>query len=143
MYYKLGKACVTNWGSFVLLQIRANVVTNWGSFIITNWGKCCYKLGQLLQIRATVITKQGSYYKLGQVLQIRAIIANWGIAAVSVQPLLPNRKCNPCLNRCTKLLSMTDANETNKEKDKNSGHLSKKTKISNELLQVAQHEKSF
>ena len=28
MYYKLGQACVTNWGSFVLLQIRANVVTN-------------------------------------------------------------------------------------------------------------------
>ena len=51
------QACVTNWGSFVLLQIRANVVTNWGSFIITNWGKCCYKLGQLLQIRATFITK--------------------------------------------------------------------------------------
>ena len=28
--------CITNWGSFVLLQIRENVVTNWGSFIITN-----------------------------------------------------------------------------------------------------------
>ena len=79
MYYKLGQACVTNWGSFVLLQIRANVVTNWGSFIITNQGKCCYKLGQLLQIRATVITKQGSYYKLGQnVLQIGAGIINDG-----------------------------------------------------------------
>ena len=36
MYYKLGQAGVTNWGSFVLLQIRANVVKNWGSFIITN-----------------------------------------------------------------------------------------------------------
>ena len=48
MYYKLGEACVTNWGSFVLLQIRA-----------------------------TVITKYGSYYKLGQIaLQIRAIITN-------------------------------------------------------------------
>ena len=57
MYYKLGQASVTNWDSFVLLQIRANVVTNWGRFIITNWGKCCYKLRQLLQIRATVITK--------------------------------------------------------------------------------------
>ena len=79
MYYKLGQACVTNWGSFVLLQIRANVVTNWGSFIITNWGKCCYKLGQLLQIRATVITKQGSYYKLGQnLLQIGVGITNQG-----------------------------------------------------------------
>ena len=51
MYYKLGQACVTNWGSFVLFQIRANVVTNWGKM----------------------------YYKLGQVLQIRAIITNWGI----------------------------------------------------------------
>ena len=56
MYYKLGQACVTNWGNFVLLQIRENI-TNWGSFIITNWGKCCYKLKQLLQISATVITK--------------------------------------------------------------------------------------
>ena len=56
MYYKLGQACVTNWGSFVLLQIRSNVITNWDSYIITNWGKCCYKLEQLLQIRATVIT---------------------------------------------------------------------------------------
>ena len=36
MYYKLGQACVTNWGSFVLLQIRANVVTNWDRFNITN-----------------------------------------------------------------------------------------------------------
>ena len=64
MYYKLGQSCVTNWGSFV----------------ITNWGKCCYKFGQLLQIRATVIAKLGSNYKLGQnLLQIRAIITNWGI----------------------------------------------------------------
>ena len=57
MYFKLGQGCVANWGSFVLLQIRANVVTNWGLFIITNWGKCCYKLGQPLEIRAAVITK--------------------------------------------------------------------------------------
>ena len=63
--------CITNWGSFVLLQIRANVVTNWGSFIITNWGSY-YKLGQpLLQNRAA-ITNWGRYYKLGQLLQIRA-----------------------------------------------------------------------
>ena len=79
MYYKLGQAGVTNWRSFVLLQIRANVVANWGSFITTNWDKCCYKLGQLLQIRATVIIKQGSYYKLEQnVLQIGAGITNQG-----------------------------------------------------------------
>ena len=47
MFYKLGKACVTNWGSFVLLQIRVKVVTNWDSFIITNW--------------ASVVTTWGSY----------------------------------------------------------------------------------
>ena len=83
MYYKLGQACVTNWGGFVLLQIRANVTTSWGSFIVTNQSKCCYKLAQLLQIRATVITKQGSYYKLGQnLLQIRAIITNWVITGL-------------------------------------------------------------
>ena len=35
-------------GQLVLIQIRASVVTNWGSFIITNWGKCCYKLAQTL-----------------------------------------------------------------------------------------------
>ena len=63
MYYKLGQACVTNWGSFVLLQIRANVVTNWGSFVITNWGKM--------------------YYKSGQVLQIKDIITNWGITTTT------------------------------------------------------------
>ena len=57
MYYKLGQACITNWGSFVLLQIRANIVKNWGRAIFTNWGKCRYKLGKLLQIRATVIAK--------------------------------------------------------------------------------------
>ena len=36
MYYKSGQACVTDWGSFVLLQIKENVVTNWDSFIVTN-----------------------------------------------------------------------------------------------------------
>ena len=67
MYYKLGQACITNWNSFVLLQIRKNFVTNWGSFIITNWGKCCYKLSQILQIRA--------------------IITNWDVT-VSIYPFL-------------------------------------------------------
>ena len=63
MYYKLGQACVTNWDSFVLLQIRANVVTNWGSFSITNLG--------------SVVKNWGSYYKLGQLLlQNRAVITN-------------------------------------------------------------------
>ena len=46
---------------------------------VINWGKQCYKLGQLLPIRTTIITKRDSYYKLGQVLQIRAVIKNWGI----------------------------------------------------------------
>ena len=66
MYYKLGQAFVTNWGSFVLLQIRANVVKNWDSFLIPDWGNCYYKLGQ-------------------NVLQVRAIITNWGII-----PTTPN-----------------------------------------------------
>ena len=57
MYYKLGQACVTNWGSFVLLQIRANIVTNWGSY---------YKLGQLLLQNRAAITNWGKmYHKLG------------------------------------------------------------------------------
>ena len=78
-YYKLGQACVTNWGSFFyynlrqtllqigaasLLQIRATVVTNWGSY---------YKSGQpLLQNRAAIINWGKMYYKLGQLLQIGA-----------------------------------------------------------------------
>ena len=70
MYYKLRQACVRSWGGFVLLQIRANIVTN--------WGKGCYKLGQVLQISATVIRKYGSYYKLEQdLLRIGAGITNW------------------------------------------------------------------
>ena len=64
MYYKLGQACITNWGSFVSLQIRANVVTEWGSY---------YKLGQpLLQNRAATTNWGKMYYKLGQLLQIGA-----------------------------------------------------------------------
>ena len=69
--YKLGQACVTNWNSFILLQIKANVVTNWGNY---------YKLGQpLLQNRAAITNWGEIYYKLEQVLQIREIITNWGI----------------------------------------------------------------
>ena len=65
MYYKLGQSCVTNLGTFVILQIRANVVTSWGSFIITNW--------------TSAVTSLGSYYKLGEsLLQKRAAITNWG-----------------------------------------------------------------
>ena len=57
MYYKLGQAFATDRGSFVLSKISENVVTNRGSFLIANWGNCGYKLGHLLQIKATVITK--------------------------------------------------------------------------------------
>ena len=78
--------------ALLLLQIRANVVRNWGSFIITIWGKCCYKLVYLLQIRATVITNTAGvtnwakmYCKLGQVLQIRALITNWGITLIYIR----------------------------------------------------------
>ena len=84
----MGQACITNWGSFVLLKIRANVVTNWGSFTITNWDKCFYKLEQLLQIRATITNCSKIYYKLGQVQQIGEIIANSGIARGIDRPLL-------------------------------------------------------
>ena len=74
MYYKLGQACITNWGSFVLLQIRTNVVTNWGSY---------YKLGQPLLQKMTVIANRSKIYqKLGQVLQIMAVVTNWGITTV-------------------------------------------------------------
>ena len=59
MYYKLGQACVTNWGSY-------------------------YKSGQpLLQNRAAIKNWGKMYYKLGQVLQIRAIITYWGITVIS------------------------------------------------------------
>ena len=62
MYYKLGQACVTNWGSLNVLQIGANIVTNWDSFI-----------------RASFITNWGRYYKLGQpLLKNRAAITDWG-----------------------------------------------------------------
>ena len=82
MYYTLGQDCVTNWGSFVLSQIRVNVVTNWGRFIITNWGSY-YKLGPpLLQNRAATTNWGKIYYKLWQVLQIRAIITNWDITCL-------------------------------------------------------------
>ena len=62
----------------MLLQIEVSVITNWASLVITKWGRRYYKLTQLLQIRATVITNSGSYYKLGQaLLQIGAAITNW------------------------------------------------------------------
>ena len=69
-YYKLG---------------QLSFITNWGSLIITKWGRRYYKLGQLLLIRATVITNWGSYYKLGQtLLQIWAAITNWATTSNDV-----------------------------------------------------------
>ena len=47
MYYKLRQGSVTNWGTFVLLQFRTNIVTNMDSFIIT-------LLQVLLQIGAAI-----------------------------------------------------------------------------------------
>ena len=88
MYYKLGQTCITNWGSFVLLESRANVVTNWGASllhigVVTIWGSY-YKLGQpllqnrqLLQIGAKFITNWDRY------LQIRTIITNWCVTICS------------------------------------------------------------
>ena len=37
-----------------------------------NWSKCCYKIGQLLQIRVKSITNWDRYYKLEQLIQIGA-----------------------------------------------------------------------
>ena len=91
MYYKLGQACGTDRGSFVLSKISANVVTNRGSFLIANWGIVVtnwgiyYKLRQpLLQNRAAITNWGKSYYKLGQVLQVRVITKNWGITSVNL-----------------------------------------------------------
>ena len=57
-------------GAASLLQIGASVVTNQGSY---------YKLGQPLLQNRTAIKNWGNFfYKLGQVLQIRAIIKNLG-----------------------------------------------------------------
>ena len=59
---------------------------------ITNWGKCYYKLGQLiyykmgqalLQIWAAITNWCKLYNKLGQLLQIEAIITNWGITTLA------------------------------------------------------------
>ena len=52
MCYKLGKVCVTNWDSFVLLQLGQTLQI--GASFVTNWGKTYYKLGQVLQIRAII-----------------------------------------------------------------------------------------
>ena len=92
MYYKLGQACVTIWGSFVcyklgqtLLQIGAASLLQIGASVVTNWDSY-YKLGQpLLQNRAAITNWGKMYYRLGQVLQIRVIITNWGITNATLQ----------------------------------------------------------
>ena len=64
-YYKLGQTWLQI-GAALLLQIEASVVINWGRY---------YKLGEpLLQNRAAITNWAKTYYKLGQVLQIRATI---------------------------------------------------------------------
>ena len=82
MYYKLGQAGVTNQGSFVLLQVRANVVTIGAASLtqiraifVTNWGSF-YKLRQnVLQIWAG-ITNQSNYYKLGHNIAEPTVLEN-------------------------------------------------------------------
>lgn len=52
-----------------ILLIGAVVLTNHASFVMVNWGKKCYKLGQvtLSYIGANIITTiWGSYHKLGK-----------------------------------------------------------------------------
>ena len=72
-YYKLGKMLLQTGGASSL-QIGASVNSNRGSY---------YKLGQwLLQNRAAFTNWGKICYKLGQLIQIRAIITNWGIADV-------------------------------------------------------------
>ena len=79
----MGQAFVTNWGSFLLLQIRANIVINWDSN---------YKLGQPLLQNRSAITNWGKiHHKLGQVLKIRAIITYWRIYIHKKTPLLESR----------------------------------------------------
>ena len=65
---QIGTSLITNSGSFILLQIGASVITNWGSFVITNWGKCYYKLEQLNYYKSRLLQVRGNrYYKLGLV----------------------------------------------------------------------------
>ena len=56
----------------------------WGKLVLQIGAALfCYKLEQpLLQNRAAITNWSKMFYKLGQVLQIRATIANWGIATV-------------------------------------------------------------
>ena len=83
MYYKLGEACDTNWGSFVLLQNEQTLLQ--------------IRRSSLLQIEITVVTKLGSFYTLGQpLLQNRTAITTWGKLycklgqALQIRTIIPN-----------------------------------------------------
>ena len=77
MYYKLGQACY-KLGQLCFITNQGKRFYKLGQLHYYKLGQC-YKLGQLLQIRPTVITKQDSYYKLSEnVLQIGAGITNQG-----------------------------------------------------------------
>ena len=87
---QLGQLSVKNWGSFVLLQTRANVIKigaaslfQFGAGAVTNLDSY-YKLRHpLLENMAAITNWVKMYYKLGQELQIRAIITNWCIKTKS------------------------------------------------------------
>ena len=52
MYYKLGQACVKNWGSFIII----------------NWGKCCYISGNHYYKIVQLLVETGAkciIYKIG------------------------------------------------------------------------------
>ena len=51
--------CITNWGSFVLLQIRARNITYLGRQVLIQIGRA---------IRTIAFAKRGRYYNLGKIL---------------------------------------------------------------------------
>ena len=76
MRYNLGNL-VLKIGAALFCYRLGQTLLKLGSFIIPIWSRCCYKFGQLLQIKAPIVRKYGSYYNLGQdVLQIRSGITN-------------------------------------------------------------------
>ena len=82
MYYKFVQTCKTKWVRFVLSEIVVNVVTDCFSSVIISSGKSFYKIGQLLEIRATVNRHSSSNYKDGQNLfKIRGNNRYWGLAS--------------------------------------------------------------
>ena len=63
MHYKLGQGYVTNWGSFILLQIRQMLLQIWAPSI--------------LQFGTSVVKDWGSYFRLRQpLLQNRDAFTN-------------------------------------------------------------------